>query len=78
MSEQTTAQLVANMRALVSLDEAGALIPHGTGGHARQLLTQAADRLDRLVSVDRADLARRLRAQIAFVETIANELEGQS
>lgn len=38
-------QLVSNMRALVELDKAGALVPHGIGGHARGLLSAAAARL---------------------------------
>lgn len=37
--------LVAAMVALLKLDAAGALVPHGIGGHARALLTAAASRL---------------------------------
>ena len=39
------ANLVACITALLSLDAAGALIPHGIGGHARTLLEAAAKEL---------------------------------
>ncbi len=38
--------LVECMRALVSLNDAGALAPHGIGGHARSLLCAAASRIE--------------------------------
>lgn len=39
------AALCKHIRALLALDAAGALVPHGIGGHARELLEQAATRL---------------------------------
>lgn len=39
------AALVASIRALLDLDAAGVLVPHGIGGHARGLLASAAARL---------------------------------
>jgi hypothetical protein len=41
----TTEHLVQCIHALLHLDEEGALVPHGIGGHARSLLTAAASRL---------------------------------
>ena len=41
----TADDLVGRIDALLSLDAAGALVPHGLGGHARELLTAAANRL---------------------------------
>lgn len=38
-------ELVRNIRALLELDAAKALVPHGVGGHARTLLSAAAVRL---------------------------------
>jgi hypothetical protein len=40
-----SAALCASIAALLSLDESGALAPHGIGGHARTLLKSAAARL---------------------------------
>lgn len=40
-----TPHLVSSIEALLSLDAAGALVPHGIGGHARDLLSAAAVRL---------------------------------
>jgi len=37
--------LIACIEALLRLDAAGALVPHGIGGHARTLLESAAIRL---------------------------------
>lgn len=39
------AQLVSCIKALISMSDAGALVPHGIGGHARALLSAAAVRL---------------------------------
>lgn len=39
-------QLIACINALLDLDAAGALIPHGIGGHARSLLAACAARLN--------------------------------
>jgi hypothetical protein len=39
------AKLVESIKALLALDESGSLVPHGVGGHARQLLSAAASRL---------------------------------
>ncbi len=39
-------KLVHCIRALLGLDAAKALVPHGLGGHARTLLATAADRLE--------------------------------
>lgn len=41
----STEQLIASITALIKLDSAGALVPHGIGGHARKLLAAAAVRL---------------------------------
>lgn len=38
-------KLCGSIEALLSLDAAGALVPHGIGGHARTLLKSAAARL---------------------------------
>lgn len=35
-------KLIDSIEALVALNDAGALVPHGIGGHARTLLTEAA------------------------------------
>ena len=40
-----TPHLVSSIEALLSLDADGALVPHGIGGHARDLLSAAAARL---------------------------------
>ncbi|PZP59991.1 MAG: hypothetical protein DI604_31850 [Delftia acidovorans] len=40
-----TASLVCNIVALLEMDAKGALVPHGVGGHARDLLSAAAVRL---------------------------------
>jgi hypothetical protein len=40
-----TPNLIECIRALIELDEAGVLVPHGIGGHARCLLSSAAARL---------------------------------
>lgn len=40
-----TAALIRNIDALLELDAAGALVPHGVGGHARGLLEAASVRL---------------------------------
>lgn len=37
--------LIENIKALLDLDAAGVLVPHGIGGHARTLLGAAAVRL---------------------------------
>lgn len=42
-----TPHLINSMRSLVSLNDAGALTPHGIGGHARALLLAGASRLER-------------------------------
>lgn len=39
------AHLVSCIKALISLSDEGALVPHGIGGHARALLSAAAVRL---------------------------------
>ena len=39
-------ELIANINALLSIDAAGALVPHGLGGHAKTLLKAAADALE--------------------------------
>lgn len=41
-------KLIASISALLKLDAAGALVPHGVGGHARLLLEAAAIRLGEL------------------------------
>jgi hypothetical protein len=41
-------KLVSCIEALLALDAAGALTPHGVGGHARQLLSAAAVRIEAL------------------------------
>ena len=40
-----TSHLISSIEALLSLDAEGALVPHGIGGHARDLLSSAAVRL---------------------------------
>lgn len=40
------AHLISSIKALLSLDAAGALVPHGVGGHGRKLLESAAVRLE--------------------------------
>ena len=42
--------LIACIEALLSLDKAGAIVPHGVGGHARGLLASAAHRLAKLTA----------------------------
>lgn len=37
--------LISCIKSLLSLDEKGALVPHGVGGHARTMLSSAAQRL---------------------------------
>jgi hypothetical protein len=39
------ADLVLSIKALIELNDEGALVPHGLGGHARGLLSDAAARL---------------------------------
>lgn len=39
------AKLVDSIKSLLALDSQGALVPHGVGGMARQLLESAAERL---------------------------------
>jgi predicted esterase len=39
------ARLIESINALLELDASGSLVPHGVGGHARQLLSAAAARL---------------------------------
>jgi hypothetical protein len=39
------AKLVGSIKSLLALDSQGALVPHGVGGLARQLLESAAERL---------------------------------
>jgi len=41
--------LCKHINALLALDADGALVPHGLGGHARELLTQASTRLRAIV-----------------------------
>ena len=51
------ANLIESIVALVSLDRAGVLVPHGIGGHARSLLESAAIRLsqpDRVAELEAA------------------------
>lgn len=43
--EGDNAHLIECIDALVSLNDSGALVPHGIGGHARKLLLAAASRL---------------------------------
>ena len=38
--------VIEQIDALLALDEAGALVPHGIGGLARRLLTDCRDRLE--------------------------------
>jgi len=40
-----TANLLRSIEALIALDRKGVLVPHGIGGHARELLSSAAVRL---------------------------------
>jgi hypothetical protein len=40
------AKLISCIEALIHLNDAGALVPHGIGGHARELLSAAAVRLN--------------------------------
>jgi hypothetical protein len=51
------AHLVRCIKALISMNDAGALVPHGIGGHARSLLSAAAVRLSR-ASSSRAEVER--------------------
>lgn len=44
--------LIGCVEALISLSDAGALVPHGLGGHARELLSACAVRLARPLSRD--------------------------
>ncbi|WP_289140902.1 hypothetical protein [uncultured Pseudomonas sp.] len=56
--------LISCIEALLSLDAKGALVPHGVGGHARAMLSSAAQRLadfDR-VTAERDALQARLTA----------------
>ena len=56
------ANLIESIVALVSLDRAGVLVPHGIGGHARSLLESAAIRLsqpDRTAELEAALKAAR-------------------
>lgn len=47
----SNAKLCGSIDALLSLDAAGALVPHGIGGHARTLLESAATRIRALESL---------------------------
>jgi len=47
-SSGEVARLKSNVDALLELDAKGALVPHGIGGHARELLKQSSDLLERL------------------------------
>lgn len=55
--------LISCIEALISMSDAGALVPHGIGGHARSLLSAAAVRL--------AGSAEIHRMQIAAISTAA-------
>lgn len=41
-----TDQLLGSAKALLELDAAGALVPHGIGGHARKIINALAARLE--------------------------------
>jgi hypothetical protein len=43
--DEADTALCKHINALLALDAAGALVPHGIGGHARELLQQASTRL---------------------------------
>jgi hypothetical protein len=47
---------IESCKALLELDAAGALVPHGIGGHARNCLTWAVDEIGRLQAA--LDVAR--------------------
>lgn len=49
------ARLIESINALLELDAAGSLVPHGIGGHARQLLSAAAARLTASTASDKQD-----------------------
>ncbi|MDR8077819.1 hypothetical protein KPA96_19375 [Burkholderia cenocepacia] len=58
------AALVRNIKALIDLNDSGALVPHGIGGHARGMLSAAAVRLtsrETLTAAARDVLAERRR-----------------
>lgn len=58
--------LIESIRALLRLDAAGAIVPHGVGGHARTLLTAAANRLERALAAQCGEpVAWQQRRQIA-------------
>lgn len=46
------AKLIGCINALLSMDAAGALVPHGIGAHARSLLAAAAQRLAPAPAID--------------------------
>lgn len=64
------ANLVSCIKALISLSDEGALVPHGIGGHARALLSAAAVRLSLATpspgKADAEDAARWRHARKAF------------
>jgi len=68
-----TANLIESMVALVSLDRAGVLVPHGIGGHARSLLESAAIRLSQPDRV--AELEAALKVALDAIDALQNGLK---
>lgn len=64
------AKLIECIRALISLSDDGALVPHGLGGHARTLLDSAATRLESLLPASTDSIAEQ------FVSNVCREYVG--
>lgn len=54
------AALARNITALIELSDAGALVPHSLGGHARALLAAAASRLSARPAAQPAETHHRM------------------
>ena len=65
--------LIDSIVALVSLDRAGVLVPHGIGGHARSLLESAAIRLSQPDRV--AELEVALKVALDAIDALQNGLK---
>ena len=61
--------LLASARALLAMDAAGSLVPHGLGGHGRNLLNALGARFERAMT-SRAELEARVTAE--FEAAVSN------
>jgi hypothetical protein len=68
-----TPHLISCIQALLDLDAAKALAPHGIGGHARALLTAAAARLATPIAAPAGQPATSSEAAPAPVATLTDE-----